>query len=140
MKLHHIGIVVDNIVEKAALYCDVVPIGLPGEIIHDEIQQVRVAFVNTGNGVAIEFIEPDGEHSPVMRALRRGIGLHHICYEVQDIEQAVAQARAAGALVVCEPVPARVFQERRIAFVYPPVGDLIEFVEEAQPAQTEEAR
>ncbi len=132
MRLHHVGIVVDNIVEKAALYCNTVPIGFPTEIIHDEIQQVRVAFADAGNGVAIEFIEPDGENSPVTRALRRGISLHHICYEVQDIEQAVAQAQAAGALVICEPVPARAFQRRRIAFVYPPVGDLIEFVEETK--------
>ena len=89
MRLHHVGIVVDNIVEKAALYCNTVPIVFPTEIIHDEIQQVRVAFADAGNGVAIEFIEPDGENSPVTRALRRGISLHHICYEVQDIEQAV---------------------------------------------------
>lgn len=130
MRLHHVGIVVDNIVEKAALYCNLVPIGFPDEIIHDEVQQVRVAFVDAGNGVAIEFIEPAGENSPVTHALRRGVSLHHICYEVQDIEQAVAQAHAAGALVVCEPVPARAFEGRRIAFIYPPVGDLIEFVEE----------
>src|SRR6266516_3662538 len=130
MRLHHVGIGVNNIMEKDTLYRSTVPIGFPTEIIHDEIQQVRVAFADAGNGVAIEFIEPDGEDSPVTRALRRGISLHHICYEVQDIEQAIAQARAAGALVVCEPVPARAFQGRQIAFVYPPVGDLIEFVEE----------
>jgi methylmalonyl-CoA/ethylmalonyl-CoA epimerase len=132
MRLHHIGIVVDNIVEKAALYCNTIPIDFPTEIIHDEIQRVRVAFADVGSGVAIEFIEPDGEDSPVTRALRRGISLHHICYEVQNLEQAVAQAHAAGSLIICEPVPARAFQGRRIAFVYPPVGDLTEFVEETK--------
>ncbi len=131
MRLHHIGIVVDNIREKVALYRRIVPIGFPSEIIHDEIQQVYVAFADAGHNVALEFIEPDGDSSPVARALRRGSGLHHLCYEVQDIEQAVAQARSAGALVVCEPVPARAFQGRHIAFVYPPVGGLIEFVEES---------
>lgn len=137
MRLHHVGIVVDNIAEKAALYSSTIPIGYPTEIIHDEIQRVRVAFVNVGNGVAIEFIEPDSEDSPVTRALRRGISLHHVCYEVQDLEQAVAQARAAGALIVCEPVPARAFQGRRIAFVYPPVGDLTEFVEATKQTPAE---
>lgn len=133
MRLHHVGIVVNDIADKARLYCDVVPIGFPTEIIYDEIQQVRVAFADAGNGVAVEFIEPADEHSPVTRTLQRGTSLHHICYEVQDIEQAVAQARAAGSLIVCEPVPARAFQGRRVAFVYPQVGDLIEFVEEAKP-------
>lgn len=130
MRLHHIGIVVDNIVEKVALYRSAVPIGPPSEIIYDEIQQVRVAFVQVSQDVAIEFIEPVGEKSPVTRSLRRGSSLHHLCYEVQDIEQAVAEACAAGAIVVCEPVPAAAFQGRRIAFVYPPIGDLTEFVEE----------
>jgi len=135
MRLHHIGIAVDNIAEKATLYCRTVPVGFPAEIIHDEIQQVRVAFANVGNGITIEFIEPDGENSPVANALRHGISLHHICYEVQDLEQAIAQAYAAGALIVCEPVPARAFQGRRIAFIYSPVGGLTEFVEETKHIQ-----
>ncbi|GCE07382.1 VOC family protein [Dictyobacter aurantiacus] len=129
MRLHHVGIVVDSIDEKAPLYRRVVPIGFPSEIIHDEVQRVRVAFADAGNNVALEFIEPDDEDSPVARALRQGASLHHLCYEVEDLEQAVAQARSAGALVVCEPVPARAFQGRRIAFIYSPVGGLTEFVE-----------
>lgn len=129
MKLHHVGIVVDDIEKRASLYRRVVPIGFPSEIIHDEIQRVRVAFADAGNGVAIEFIEPDGEDSPVMQALRQRLHLHHLCYEVGDLEQAVAQACEAGALVVCEPVSARAFQGRRIAFVYSAVGGLTEFVE-----------
>lgn len=137
MRLHHVGIVVNNIIEQAPLYCSAVPLDLPGAIIYDEIQQVRVAFVEAGNGVTIEFIEPAGESSPITRALRRGVSLHHICYEVEDIKAAVSQAHAAGALVICEPVPAVAFQGRRIAFVYPPVGDLIEFVEEKGPASQE---
>lgn len=129
MRLHHVGIVVDNIDKKVALYRRVVPVGFPSEIIYDEIQQVRVAFVDAGNNVALEFIEPGGEGSPVIRALRQGVNLHHLCYEVQDLGLAVAQAREAGALVVCEPVPARAFEGRRIAFVYSAVGGLTEFVE-----------
>lgn len=129
MKLHHVGIVVDDIEKKISLYRGVVPIGFPSEIIHDERQRVRVAFADAGNGVALEFIEPDGEDSPVMQALRQRTPLHHLCYEVQDIEGAVRQAHEAGALVVCEPVLARAFQGRRIAFVYSAVGGLTEFVE-----------
>ncbi|HET8840911.1 MAG TPA: VOC family protein [Ktedonobacteraceae bacterium] len=129
MKLHHIGIVVHNIVEQAALYNSAMPIGPLGEIFRDEVQKVYVAFVDAGNGVTLEFIEPDGEDSPVTLALRRGTSLHHICYEVPDIEQALARAHTAGALIVCEPVPARALQGRSIAFVYFPVGGLTEFVE-----------
>lgn len=129
MKLHHVGIVVDNIEKKVALYRRMVPIGFPCEIIYDEIQKVRVAFVDAGNDVALEFIEPVGLDSPVARALKQGTNLHHLCYEVAELEQALAQAREAGALIVCEPVPARAFQGRRIAFIYSTVGGLTEFVE-----------
>jgi methylmalonyl-CoA/ethylmalonyl-CoA epimerase len=131
MKVHHVGIAVPSIAIDGKAYCDA--LGLPpyGEVTADEIQQVRVAFVRVNDVIQVEFIEPLGPDSPVQGVLRRGGGVYHICYEVADIESAIARARESGGMLVSGPVPAAAFNGRRIAFCYV-ANSLLEFVE--QPA------
>ena len=131
MKLHHIGIVVQSIVESAELY-ENLGFGRISDVTVDKIQKVRVLFVGIGeNRTTIELIEPISTDSPVSDFLvKRGGGLHHICYEVDDIEAQCNKMRSQGALIVCKPVPAAAFGSRRIAFTYMDKS-LIEFVESA---------
>ena len=77
----------------------------------------------------IELIEPAGEDSPVWRALKKGGGLDHLCYETPEIEKTVEQSLAQGAALVRDLAPAVAFGGRRIAFVYFLELGLIEFVE-----------
>jgi methylmalonyl-CoA/ethylmalonyl-CoA epimerase len=129
MKIHHIGIAVPSIAEDGAAYCRALGLPLYGEIVADETQRVRVAFVRVDGAVHVEFIEPLGPDSPIHGVLKQGGGVYHICYSVPDIEAAIQQVRAARGLVVSGPVPAAAFDGRRIAFCY--VGhSLLEFVEE----------
>ncbi|MBX5436912.1 MAG: methylmalonyl-CoA epimerase [Alicyclobacillaceae bacterium] len=81
-------------------------------------QGVRVAFLSLG-GTVVELVEPTAPDSPVARFLdRRGPGLHHIAYAVDDVDQALAVARAAGARVIDErPRPGA--RGKRIAFLHP---------------------
>jgi len=130
MRLHHIGLVVDSIMRKADLYHQSLGFALTTEIVTDPIQKVKIAFAEIGDGIFIEFIEPLGPDSPVAQFLKRGGGLYHLCYVVQDIEEAVERVRQTGGLIVSPPVPARAFNDRRIAFVYTSDGSLVEFLEE----------
>lgn len=132
MKLHHVGLVVDDITRKAKLYQRSLGIDLTTGITDDPTQQVRVAFAEDGNGVAIEFIEPAGPDSPVARFLQRGGGWHHVCYQVADLEAAVDSVRQAGGMIVQRPVSAPAFDGRRIAFVLTLDGSLVELLEEAR--------
>ncbi len=129
MKLHHVGLVVDDIASKAELYQKSLGIGLTTGVTADPTQQVRVAFAEDENGVAIEFIEPSGPESPVSRFLERGGGWHHVCYQVEDLEAAVEGVRQAGGMIVQRPVSATAFDGRRIAFVLTLDGSLVEFLE-----------
>jgi len=95
----------------------------------DEVQKVKVAFVDCGGGVSLELIEPLTVDSPVTRFLKGGGGLHHLCYEVDDIDEAVDDLRGQGALLVCSPVPAAAFNGKKIAFLYLYKKSLIEIVE-----------
>ena len=65
---------------------------------------VRVVFVELPN-TKIELLEPLGEGSPIAAFLEKNPsgGLHHVCYEVEDIEAAAAQVAASGARVLGPP-------------------------------------
>ena len=102
------------------------------QIFHDPIQRVKVAFLRPGVGpeVQIELVEPVGENSPVRRFLETSKGgMHHLCYEVADLEESVRVMRANGSLLVRPPKPAVAFAGRRIAWVLTAERLLIEYLE-----------
>ena len=56
----------------------------------DPTQKVNVAFIKL-NGMTVELIEPHGEDSPVWQSLKKGTKLVHLCYEVDDMDAALAE-------------------------------------------------
>jgi methylmalonyl-CoA/ethylmalonyl-CoA epimerase len=102
-----------------------------GEIIHDPIQQVRVAFFSPADprNPVFELVEPAGEGSPVKAFVKKGGGLHHVCYEIDDLESGLAEARDVGFVIVSNPVPAVAFGGRRIAWIVSKRRLLMEFLE-----------
>jgi len=102
-----------------------------GQIIHDPLQQVRVAFFKPfdARNPVFELVEPAGEASPVSNFLSKRVGLHHICYETDDLESGLEAARAVGFFIVSTPKPAVAFSGRRIAWVCSKSRLLMEFLE-----------
>jgi methylmalonyl-CoA epimerase len=132
LKFHHVGIVVENIEKTAQQYRELFglqPISAP---IADETQRVTVQFLAfQGDATSIELIEPRPGESPSRRALEKGGGLNHLCFEVVNLDEYMLQAQSKGVICVCPPVPAAAFGGRRIAFLYYKGVGLIEFVEAA---------
>ncbi|MBC8647138.1 MAG: methylmalonyl-CoA epimerase, partial [Thermoanaerobaculia bacterium] len=93
-------------------------------------QQVVTAFLPVGDS-QIELLEPTGEGSPVARFLaRRGPGIHHVCFTVDDLPAALRDLKAQGfRLVNSEPVPGA--GGKNVAFLHPESGGgvLIELAE-----------
>ena len=117
-RLHHIGFVVPTLDAGQAMFRSL-GFRVDTPAYNDPIQKVTVQFIEPGNGVWIELIAPADEKSPVSRFLvQHGAGLHHLCYEVPDIEAASDFLRQAGSVVTCAPVGAVAFAGRRIAFHY----------------------
>jgi methylmalonyl-CoA/ethylmalonyl-CoA epimerase len=114
MKLHHIGTVTPDLgrAQQAWAQLGYEPLT---DVIFDPIQKARLLLLR-GAGGTIELIAPASEDSPAAAAVRRGGGLNHLCYEVDDLNSAVAQAVQSGAISVCPPVHAVLFN-RRVAFV-----------------------
>ncbi len=132
LKFHHVGIVVESIREAARRYEEFFGLQPLSPVVRDDRQGVNVQFLGgEAAATSVELIEPLPGNSPVRRALEKGGGLNHICFEVTDIEECVRHAGSEGVICVCPPVPAVAFEGRRIAFLYYRGIGLVEFVEAA---------
>jgi methylmalonyl-CoA/ethylmalonyl-CoA epimerase len=130
-RFHHIGQAVADIGRHVEEFLRPVFGDLPiTDAVADPIQKVRVCFVTMPGGVTIELVEPHGEGSPVRDIVgsSRG-GLYHVCYEVPDLDRALAALRRMRCLPLGRPVPAAAFEGRRIVFMITPQRDLIELLE-----------
>jgi methylmalonyl-CoA epimerase len=127
--LDHIAIVVRSIAEARPIYEGT--LGMPGgepEYVAD--QKVNVLCVDAG-GQRIELVEPAADDSPVSRFLdKRGPGLHHLAYRVDDVAAAIRTLEAAGVRMI-DSAPRPGAHNTRIAFVHPSStqGVLTELVE-----------
>ncbi len=101
-KISHIAIVVEDIDQALEVYQEA--IGLPLEAVHDEPDEaVRVAYMPTPGG-EVELIQPTTPDSGVAKYLaKRGEGLHHVCLEVDSIDESVARIKAKGLEVLGQP-------------------------------------
>jgi methylmalonyl-CoA/ethylmalonyl-CoA epimerase len=127
-RLNHIAIVVPDLSAASTLYQKVLgahvsePCLLP-------VHGVRVVFVELPN-TKIELLEPLGAASPVRSFLERNPagGIHHVCYEVDDIMAARDRLRAEGARVLGDGEPRLGAHDKPVLFLHPKdfCGTLIE--------------
>lgn len=125
--LDHIGIAVKSL-DAAKIY---EALGLTIEHVETvETQGVRTAFLAAGDAM-IELLEPTGPQSNVAKFIeKRGEGIHHICFRVDDIEAHLARLKQNGYRLINEaPVPGA--HGCRVAFLHPAAGNgvLIELSE-----------
>lgn len=132
LRLDHWGVVVGDLKAGAAGFVSSMGARWDGKVYDDPHQRVRVTFLTAGPGARIELVEPASENSPVSRFLvERGGGLHHVCYEVENIDDALANLRARGAMIAKRPAPAVAFAGRRIAWVITAEKLLMELLDRA---------
>jgi len=129
--LHHVGFVVSSIRESGESFALALGARWDGNIIFDPIQKVQVSFFQARNATdpMLELVEPGGPESPVSRFLERGGGLHHLCYEVGDLESHLLFCKSVGTVIIRPPVPAVAFGGRRIAWAVTKKRLLMEFLE-----------
>ena len=103
-RLNHVGVATPSIersIETYRLLLGATAIGEPFDL---AAQGVKVCFIDAPN-TQIELIEPFDDTSPIAGFLRKNPtgGQHHVCFEVPDIDAAVADLRTKGATVLGEP-------------------------------------
>jgi methylmalonyl-CoA/ethylmalonyl-CoA epimerase len=128
IRLHHVGYVVRSIEDMADRFALSIGAAWDRNVILDPLQAARVTFLGNGPPL-VELVQPEGDHSPVLNFLKRGGGLHHLCYEVNSLERQLQASRAIGGTMVRAPLPAVAFQGRRVAWVVTKDRLLLEFLE-----------
>ena len=129
--LHHIGYVVASIAEDIDRWKLALSAISVTETYEDEIQQARVAFLDLPPAglTKVELVEPLGQQSRVASFLEKGGGLHHLCFEVDDMELQISQMKMQKAMLLRRPQPAVAFGGRRIAWMLTREKLLIEYLE-----------
>ncbi len=128
-KIHHVGVVVRDLEQAYGFWRDV--LGLPVHKVQTVVDQdVRAALLTVGES-EIELLQPLSDKSGIGKFLaKRGEGLHHLCFETDDVAAELERARAKGIRLIDEkPRPGLAGM---ICFLHPAAtrGVLVEY---AQP-------
>jgi methylmalonyl-CoA/ethylmalonyl-CoA epimerase len=127
--IDHIGVAVEDLDAAIAIHRDTY--GMP--LVHRETieeQGVEAALLDVGDG-HVELLRPLGAETPVGKFLaRRGPGLHHVAYRVDNVTAALDDLRTAGVRLVDE-APRTGIRGSRVAFLHPSAsgGVLTELVQ-----------
>ncbi len=128
-RINHIAVAVNNIEEAAKFYQNVLGLDLTGvEVV--AAQKTRVGFFKIGES-NIELVQPAQPDSPLVKFLEtKGSGIHHICFEVDDVEAEVKAYLEKGATLI-DQKPRPGAHNTKVAFVHPKSssGVLIELCE-----------
>jgi methylmalonyl-CoA/ethylmalonyl-CoA epimerase len=127
-RLNHVAIAVRDLAAATAVYRDAL-----GAAVSDPLPQpehgVTVVFVTLPN-TKIELLEPLGSNSPIAKFLERNAdgGIHHVCYEVDDILAARDRLQARGARVLGDGQPKIGAHGKPVLFLHPKdfCGTLVE--------------
>ena len=130
-RLNHVAIAVKDLAAATAVYKNAL-----GAVVTDPLPQpehgVTVVFVTLPN-TKIEFLEPLGANSPIAKFLEKNPdgGIHHVCYEVDDIRAAREKLKGEGARVLGDGRPRIGAHGKPVVFLHPKdfLGTLIELEE-----------
>ena len=136
-RFNHMGVAVADIEKALPVYEQLFGYQVLSGPFDDAQQQARVVFIGrpgsfkdqVAGDFVLELIAPLDEKSHVARLLSKGGGAYHVCYEVDNVEQTLADLRDKSCLIVSNPVPAVAYAGRRIAWFYTPTQQLVELVE-----------
>ncbi|MDW5593342.1 methylmalonyl-CoA epimerase [Conexibacter stalactiti] len=131
-RIDHIGVAVEDLDAALALYEG----ALRMPVVHRETvteQGVEAILLDVGEG-HVELLKPLGPDTPVGKYLaKKGPGIHHVAYQVEDIEATLASLKASGLRLIDE-TPRIGIRGSKVAFVHPAAtgGVLTEIVQPAE--------
>ena len=135
-KIDHLGIAVKSLKEALPLYSKLLGTGATHEETVPE-QKVRAAFVPVGE-TNLELLEATSDDSPIARFIaKKGEGIHHICFAVENIEARLAECKKNG-IELIDQKPRIGAHGKKIAFLHPKStgGVLIELAEQPNKGVT----
>ncbi len=129
-KISHLGVAVRDLEEAREFYRSILGLESSDPILDGE-EAIEVSMVQVGDAI-VELLQPVGNEGVIAKFLeKRGEGIHHICYEVDDINAEVTSLKAKGIDIIGEPKPG---VEGLSVFLHPrgTQGVLVELVEKEE--------
>jgi methylmalonyl-CoA/ethylmalonyl-CoA epimerase len=127
-RLNHVAIAVRDLAQASAVYCNTLGAEVSPAVPQPE-HGVTTVFITLPN-TKIELLQPLGDNSPIAKFLERNAdgGIHHICYEVDNILAARERLKAAGARVLGDGEPKTGAHGKPVLFLHPKdfCGTLVE--------------
>jgi methylmalonyl-CoA/ethylmalonyl-CoA epimerase len=130
-RIDHVGVAVEELEPSLRLYRDLFTLDVAHREVVEE-QGVEAALLDVGEN-HVELLAPLGPDTPIGRFLAsKGPGLHHVAYQVSDIDQTLVALKRAGAQLIDER-PRAGIRGSRVAFLHPRAtgGVLTEIVQPA---------
>lgn len=127
LKISHVGLAVRSIAEALPFYKEI--LGLKEESLAGT-DGARISGVDAG-GTLVELLEAESDNSPIAKFIaKRGPGIHHICFAVDDLDATLERCREKGVRLI-DNEPRAGAEGKRIAFLHPAstAGILIELTE-----------
>jgi methylmalonyl-CoA/ethylmalonyl-CoA epimerase len=127
IRIAHIGIAVEGLNESVSFYRDI--LGLTNVPL-DDSDGAKIVGLAAGPSL-VELLEADQPDSPIAKFIaKRGPGIHHVCFAVDDLDATLERCRAAGIRLI-DQTPRTGADGKRIAFLHPSstAGVLLELTE-----------
>jgi methylmalonyl-CoA/ethylmalonyl-CoA epimerase len=128
-RMDHIAVAVRSVDAAADRLCGLLGYARTTEKVTNTRQRVNVLFLGKDGSLSIKLIEPSDDGSPLWDFVKKGGGLHHVCFRVPDVAESCAELSAAGARVIAPPQPGEAFDDQLIAFLYLGLGLNIEVID-----------
>ena len=129
MQIDHVAIAVASVEDAADRLCSLLGYARKTQKVTNHRQRVHVLFLHKAGSIDLKLVEPDGVDSPLTAFVRKGGGLHHLCFRVPDVANSVESLSAMGARVLASPEPGEAFDDRLIAFCYLGFGLNVELID-----------
>ena len=126
-RIAHIGIAVEALDASVSFYRDILDLS---DVPLADADGARIVGLAAGSSL-VELLEPDTADSPIAKFLsKRGQGIHHVCFAVDDLDATLERCRTAGIRLI-DQTPRVGAEGKRIAFLHPSstAGVLIELTE-----------
>lgn len=129
MHIDHVCVAVRSIEASLPRLCGILGFSARTGKVMNTRQQVNVQFLSRPGSIDIKLIEPSGESSPLWQFLKRGEGLHHLCFRTENVTSGLAALAEKGLRVLAAPAPGEAFDDGLIAFGYAGSGLNVELID-----------
>lgn len=129
MNLDHVCIAVRSIDDAANRFCELLGYSKKTDKVTNTRHRVNVQFLGKTDSLDIKLIEPSDSSSNLWEFIKKGGGLHHLCFKAPDVSQACEDLAKKGVRILSSPAPGEAFDDNLIAFCYLGYGLNLEIID-----------